>query len=76
MEYEAYSGAGFYVSFKNGRLAWVGICSNCAGERHSPIVGTPDGLRFYALPLSRHQITEVFGQPDKIRKVREVTYDR
>jgi hypothetical protein len=76
MEYEEYSGSGFYIAFKNHRLASVGICSHCAGEKHSPIVGTPDGLQFYELPLKEHQLTEVFGRADKKRKVREVTYDR
>lgn len=76
MEYEAYSGAGFYISFKNNRLAWVSICSSCSGESHSPIVGTPDESQFYTLPLNEYQVAEVFGRPDKIRKVREITYDR
>ena len=54
----------------------LGICSNCAGERHSPVVGTPDGLAFYPLPLSEPQMRAVFGAPERLRKVREITYDR
>jgi hypothetical protein len=73
-EYDDYHGGGFYIAFKNGRLVSVGICSHCAGGRESPIVGTPDGQQFYTLPLTELQVAEVYGSPDRIRKVREVTY--
>lgn len=73
-EYEEYQGNGFYVAFKNDHLISIGICSHCAGARESPVVGTPDGQQFYKLPLTKRQITEVFGKPDRINRVREVTY--
>jgi hypothetical protein len=31
-EFEAYEGGGIYVSFKDGNLVFVGICSHCSGE--------------------------------------------
>lgn len=73
-EYEQYSGAGFHIKFMDGRLVSVGICSHCDKIRQSPVVGTPDGLKFYALPLGEPELAEVFGASEKIRKVREVTY--
>jgi len=73
-EYDVYDGSGFYISFKEGQLQYVGICSNCAGGREQPIVGTPDGQHFYTLPLTERQVVEVFGPPDRIYKVSEVRY--
>lgn len=71
---EVYAGGGFNICFKEGQLLSVGICSHCAGERESPVVGTPDGQHFYTLPLTQRQVTEVFGPPDRIYKVNEVRY--
>jgi len=73
-EDDSYSGGGFHIRFKNGRLIFVGICSHCAGGREYPFVGTPDGQQFYMLPLTERQITEVFGSPKRIYKVHEVRY--
>ena len=73
-EDDAYTGGGFHIAFKNGRLASVGICSHCSGGREYPIVGTPDGQKFYELPLTERQLTEVFGSPIRIYKVNEVRY--
>lgn len=73
-EDESYSGGGFFIRFKEGRLLSVGICSHCATRRENPIVGSPDGKHFYMLPLTEQQITEVFGAPDRIYKVNEVRY--
>lgn len=72
--YDEYHGGGFYVAFKDDRLVSLGICSHCGEGREAPIVGTPDGRHFYPLPLTEQQVTEVFGSPDRIRQVREVTY--
>jgi hypothetical protein len=71
---DAYEGGGFFVAFKEGRLISLGVCSRCAGERHSPVVGTPDGLRFHALPLTQQQVEDVFGPAFAIRSVQEVRY--
>jgi hypothetical protein len=71
---DAYAGNGFHIEFKNGRLAYIGICSHCAGERASPLVGTPDGSRFFPLPLTEAELTAVFGQPSRIYPVGEVRY--
>ena len=73
-EFDAYEGGGIYVSFKDGALVFVGICSHCAGERHSPVVGTPDGGHFYPLPLTERQVEDVFGSAGKKLRVREVMY--
>jgi hypothetical protein len=73
-EDDAYAGSGFHINFKNGRLSSVGICSHCSGDREYPIVGTPDGQKFYELPLTEKQVTEVFGSPIRIYKVHEVRY--
>lgn len=71
-EENAYSGGGFHIRFADGRLVSVGICSHCAGGRASPVVGTPDGRHFYALPLTEQQLRQVFGPPDRKNKVHEV----
>lgn len=71
---ETFAGGGFNIAFKQGRLVYVGICSNCAGTRQSPVVGTPDGLHFYSLPLRRDQLIDVFGLPARIYRVNEVRY--
>jgi hypothetical protein len=73
-EDDAYAGGGFNITFKDGVLVYIGICSHCAGGRESPVVGTPDGQQFHALPLMERQITEVFGSPNRIYKVIEVRY--
>jgi hypothetical protein len=74
METEAYSGGGFHITFNNGRLLSVGICSHCSEGREHPIIGTPDGNRFYSLPLTEQQLKDVFGMPDRVYKVNEVRY--
>ena len=71
---DSYEGNGFHISFRDGQLQAVGICSHCAGDRSSPVVGTPDGEHYYPLPLTERQITDVFGSPDRIRKVNQVYY--
>ena len=71
---ESYEGGGFHLTFRESRLVSLGICSHCAGDRHSPVVGTPDGLFFYTLPLTRKQVEDVFGPAFKVRSAREVTY--
>ena len=73
-ETRAYAGNGFHIDFKHGDLAFVGICSHCAGGRESPVVGTPDGGRLFALPLTEQQLREVFGAPQRIYRVNEVRY--
>lgn len=73
-EDQIYAGNGFNIVFKEGRLLFVGICSNCAGGSEHPLVGTPDGQHFYSLPLTERQVVEVFGAPDRIYNVGEVRY--
>ena len=73
-EEDIYSGNGFDIIFKNGKLLSIGICSHCAGRREYPIVGSQDGKHFYTLPLTEQEVTEVFGSPDRIYKVNEVRY--
>ena len=69
-----YSENGFHISFKNGKLLYMGICSHCADENESPVVGTLDREHFYTLPLTDQQVIEVFGTPKRIYKVNEVRY--
>ncbi len=73
-EEDVYTGKGFNIRFKNGKLLSIGICSHCDGRREYPIVGTLDGQHFYTLPLTEQQVIEVFGPPDRIFKVNEVRY--
>lgn len=71
---DAYTGEGYYIRFNSGRLALIGICSHCSDGPASPVVGTPDGQRLYALPLTRAQLVDVFGVPSREFKVQEVRY--
>ncbi|MDY0225861.1 MAG: hypothetical protein RBR38_03420 [Desulfomicrobium apsheronum] len=71
---ESYEGGGFHLTFRESRLVSFGICSHCSGERHSPVVGTPEGRFFYPLPLTRKQVEDVFGPAFTVRRAREVTY--
>jgi hypothetical protein len=72
----AYSGNGFHIHYTpEGRLGFIGLCSNCYPRRESPEVGTPDGTRFFTLPLTLPEFMEVFGPPDKSRTQREVYSD-
>lgn len=73
-EYDAYSGGGFHINFKEGAFISLGICSHCSGNREHPIVGTPDGKTFYTLPLTKQQLMAVFGKPDRVYKVSEIRY--
>jgi len=73
-EEQVFSGGGFHISFKNGQLLFVDICSHCSNGRESPVVGTMDGQHFYALPLTEQQVVEVFGSPKRIYRVNEVRY--
>lgn len=74
MEAETYSGGGFHITFKNGRLVSLGICSHCSEGREHPVIGTADGHLFYSLPLTEQQLEDLFGPPDRIYKVNEVRY--
>lgn len=72
--YDSYEGNGFYVSFSKGRLHSFGACSSCGGMKNSPVFGKDDGSVFRELPLTFEQMVEIFGSPDHLYKVREVTY--
>ena len=74
LETEDYAGGGFHITFSNGRLVSLGICSHCSGGREHPVIGTPDGHTFYSLPLTEEQLEDVFGPPNRIYKVNEVRY--
>lgn len=74
IETEAYSGGGFQITFDNGRLQSIGICSHCTEGREHPTIGTPDGNKFYSLPLTELQLEEIFGKPNRVYKVNEVRY--
>ncbi|KAA1173836.1 hypothetical protein FWJ25_10480 [Marinobacter salinexigens] len=73
-EDDGYSGGGFSIRFRDGILLSVGACSHCAAGRASPVIVSPDQLHYYPLPLTFDQITEVFGEPDRVYKVGEVRY--
>jgi hypothetical protein len=74
METEAYSGRGFHITFNNGRLLSLGICSHCSGGREHPVIGTPDGHAFYSLPLTDQQLKNIFGPPNRVYRVNEIRY--
>lgn len=74
MEEESYSGGGFHVRFRDNRLISIGMCSHCEGVREHPTLGVPNGDAFYSLPLTRQQMLEVFGAPERLYKVGEVRY--
>jgi hypothetical protein len=74
MEFDAYSGSGFHITFKNDRLVSLGICSHCSEGREHPVIGTKDGQLFYSLPLTKQQLEDIIGPPDRVYEVNEVRY--
>ena len=71
---QAFEGDGFYIDFGDAGLDFMGLCSHCHGGRQEPGLCSADGRICHALPLTLEQLTELLGPPDRIRKVREVTY--
>jgi len=69
----AYAGGGYFLAFGNGRLTRLSLCSHCGG-RSFPVIGSADGQRFYTLPLTREQLIDVLGPPDRVYRVNEVRY--
>lgn len=73
--YQAYAGEGAYLSFRDGRLAYLSLCSHCEGKHFQPPqIGRADSGITYALPLTEAQLREVFGEPTRLRRQREINY--
>jgi hypothetical protein len=72
--YQVYSGSGTYLSFREGRVAFIGLCSHCEGKRSAPAHIGRVGGRLHALPFSEEQMAEVFGVPDRVRRYSQVYY--
>lgn len=70
----AFEGDGFYIGFDEAGLGFVSLCSHCHGGRQAPVLCTADGRVCHRLPLTRAQLIELTGPPDRERRVREVTY--
>ena len=70
----AFEGSGFYIDFDEAGLGIVSLCSHCHGGRREPALCTADGHVCHRLPLTREQLIELTGAPDRERRVREVTY--
>lgn len=71
---DAYAGGGFHIRFSAGRLQSVGICSHCEGRIEAPVVGSRETGVLYRLPLTRQQLVDVFGEPERLDNVNEVRY--
>ena len=71
---QAFQGDGFYIDFGDAGLEFVSLCSHCHGGRQEPGLCTADGNTCHLLPLTGEELVELVGTPDRVRKVREVTY--
>lgn len=69
-----YQGGGIYVSFRQGRLAFVSLVTQQGGEHFAPQVAAPGSMELLTLPLSRAEMEAVFGPPRRLYRVSEVRY--
>ena len=70
----AFEGGGIYVHFEAQGPGFITLCSHCHGGRHSPVLCTADGSVCHQLPVPYEGLVELIGPPDRVRRVREVTY--
>jgi len=70
----AFEGGGIYVHFETQGPGFIALCSHCHGGRHSPVLCTADGSVCHQLPVTYEGLVELIGPPDRVRRVREVTY--
>ncbi|MFI9652090.1 hypothetical protein [Guyparkeria halopsychrophila] len=70
----AFEGGGIYVDFEARGPGLITLCSHCHGGRHSPVLCTADGSVCHQLPLTYEGLVELIGPPDRVQRVREVTY--
>lgn len=70
----AFEGGGIYVDFEAQRPAFIELCSHCYRGRHSPVLCTADGTVCHQLPVTYEGLVELIGPPDRVLRVREVTY--
>lgn len=81
LENHDFVGNGFFISFKNGRLQFLGMGTR-QQDPDEPItkpvspakVGPADCHSIFTLPLTREQFVEIFGEPDREGSVSEVYY--
>ncbi len=71
---DSYQGGGIHVSFRQGRLIFLGLVSRQGGEQFAPQVAAPGSTVLQTLPLSRAQMEQVFGPPRRLYRVSEVRY--
>ncbi|MEW6125345.1 MAG: hypothetical protein AB1698_22280 [Pseudomonadota bacterium] len=78
---EEYQGNGYFVSFEQGRLVSLSL----GMKEIDPLVphprptlpaliGPADCSRLHTLPISQEQFIEIFGEPDRTWRTREVYY--
>lgn len=70
----SFEGNGIYISFREGKLIYFGICTNCGGKHFTPRIGDADGNALYPMPLTLEQISDIFGPPDRLYNVNEIRY--
>ncbi|MGM0516905.1 MAG: hypothetical protein ACQER6_04830 [Pseudomonadota bacterium] len=70
----AFEGGGIYVGFEAQGPAFIELCSHCHRGRHSPVLCAADGSVCHQLPVTYEGLVELIGPPDRVQKVREVTY--
>lgn len=70
----AFEGGGIYVHFEAQGPSFIALCSHCHEGRHSPVLCTADGSVCHQLPVTYEGLIELIGPPDRVRRVREVTY--
>jgi hypothetical protein len=73
--YQVYSGKGAYLSFREGKLAYLAFCSHCEGKRFQPpLIGRAGSDTAYSLPLTENQLRAIFGTPTRLKRQREIYY--
>ena len=71
---QSFEGNGIYISFKEGKLIYFGICTDCGGKHFAPRIGGATGNALYPMPLTLEQLSEIFGPPEKLYDVSEIRY--
>ncbi|QOP41208.1 hypothetical protein [Sulfurimonas marina] len=75
MKKQAFEGNGIYISFdEDGKVDYLGICTICGGKNFRPRIGKIDGKSLYTTPLTFEQMEDIFGPPNRLYNVLEVTY--
>jgi len=74
----AFEGGGCHVAFLGERLEFLSLFAVGPGPGAAPdpapAIGSADGIVLRRLPLTEAELIEAVGEPDRILRVREVTY--